>query len=532
MREESGISANTVEGLSGPEEGDEIGLRAYALVLAAWWREIVLGAFLAVGGAAVLTLIHGVVSPTYEAAADLAIVDEPFSVDRKLTGLSLRDRGRVSNRTFETQRTTLLGLAKHESIAEEVSETLSGLLEGEQPSTPVTRPSISAELVNPGSVQATRTAGGIPSDLIRITARADSPEKASVFANAWAEEYLARANRLYAWPSSSMRSRVRTNLQRARKAYEDAQAELQAFQAVSRVDQLSRLIDENERKIADLQDTWRYLSRQLDNARSLLDVIERGGGAGTASNERMIHLLKMQIFFPTDHVSSELNFHFDEVQGPYSNVADQVADVETLIEALERRLKQLGHGPIHMPRTTDPFTGPSTADGRSDENGRPVDPSQVAQTPGPSDSSSAGHSPPTLESNGKVAGFDREGESLLRDAVAKLEEVNRKLEGRWEHELSRATDLQKAQREARSFLDTLENMANDLELIATAASPKIRLVSPAKVPRHPLGRSPGFVASVVGAAALPLLVILVFLMNSLGVRPFLGRRRAERSGQA
>ena len=532
MREESGISANTVEGLSGPEEEDEIGLRAYALVLAAWWREIVLGPFLAAGGAAALTLVHGVVSPTYEAAADLAIVNDSVSVDRKLTGLSRRDKSRASNAMTETQRTTLVGLAGHEDIAEAVSETLSGLLEEEQPSTPVTRPSISAEVVTPGRVQASRTVGEIRSDLIRITARADSPEKASAIANAWAEEYMARANRLYERAPSSMRSRVRTNLQKARKAYEDAQAELEAFLAGSRMDQLKRQIDENERKIEDLQDTWRHLSRQLDNARLLLDMIERGGGAGTASNERVIHVLKTQILFPPGHVSSELNFHFDEVQGSYSNAANQVADLETLIEALERRLKQLGHEPIHMPHTMDPFTGPSTADGQSDENDRPVDPSRVVQAPESSDSSSAGHSPPTRESNGKVAGFDREGASLLRDAVARLEEANRKLDGRWAYEFSRGRDLRKARKRAHSFLRTLENVTDDLELIATVDLPKLHLVSAAVVPKHSVGPSPGSVAAVVGAAALPFLVFLVFLMNSLGVRPLLGRRGTGRSGQA
>ena len=524
LEEESGISANTVEDVSGPVGEDEVGLRAYVLVLAAWWREIVLGAFLAAaaGGTAVL-----VQEKEYEAVADVLIVQESLSLDGSFKGLSKRDARlaiRLADR--EAQRNTIIELAKRDEIAEKAAEKLSGLLKEEQSSTAVIRSSVSAEMVVSGRLGKTH---GEKSNLLRITARADSPEKAAVIADTWAEEYMARVNRLYERAPSSLRAEFQDELRAAAASYENAQAELEASISRNRVGQLKRLIKMNKETINSSRNTWRRLSDRLHDARSLLEQIEKGGESGAASNGPLIQLLKIRVFFPERR---DIRLRLHEGRTPYPGVAEQVAEVETIIATIENRLKRLGREEFQAPQTVDSSTGPSNVDGRSDENDRSVNPSLVTQNPGSSASSSAGHLPPPRGSNDEVADFDAEESPVLWDAVARLEEANRTMQARVEHESSTQSLLTETRDRTLSLLKTLQNTADDLRLIDTISSPKLHLMSPAVVPKHSVGPSPGFVAVVVGAVALPFLVYLVFLMNSLGVRPLLGRWGMERSGQA
>lgn len=516
LREESGINADMAEDFSGPAEEDEVGLRAYVLTLVAWWREIVLGVLIA---AAAGGLVQGAASPKYETTIGVAVMHQNLSFAQSLKGLT--DTGRRSNRQIKRiEMNTIVGLAEQEGITEKVVEALGGRLGPVEALSAADRkkrlPSVSADTVpplRPGRYHVTDK----PSNLVRITVRADSPEKAVLFANAWAEEYTAAVNRLYDRTPPSLHVKIQAMLQDAMTSYKNAQAELEAFLAESTLARLVRMKRENEKKIHRFMSARQRLSDDLDDARNLRFQIMQGGEAGVASNNLAIRLFKLRIYSRLDELSKQVDIRFDEAQTIYPDVSAQMADIDAVIAVLETNLKELEHAQLYAPLTMDSSrdssSGPSNADGRrSDENDRPVSPSRVAQTPRSSDSFTAGRPP-------------------LRGAVAKLEEANRLLDAKEEYERSRQRYLTKARNQARSFLETLQNTTGDLELISAITIPIAQVVSPVTPPRRLMGNPPGFTAAVFGVAAFLCLIFLVFFMNLLGVRPFFGRRGTERSRQ-
>ncbi len=105
---------------------------------------------------------------------------------------------------------------------------------------------IESELISP---EGTRSEG----DLIRITARADSPEKAAAIANAWAEAYVQQTNLLYGQVPTDLVASVQSELTSAQAAYAQAQSNLEAFIAENQLSQLDRQITEKQQIINSLQ---------------------------------------------------------------------------------------------------------------------------------------------------------------------------------------------------------------------------------------------------------------------------------------
>ena len=115
IREDSGINTNTMEGDPSGQDGYEgVALRNYALVLVAWWREIVLGAVLVAAAGAGAVLALNVVLPRYETTADVAIIhrDSAVSIDQTFRAVS-EQTTRARRRDLSSQRAALVGLVHH-----------------------------------------------------------------------------------------------------------------------------------------------------------------------------------------------------------------------------------------------------------------------------------------------------------------------------------------------------------------------------------------------------------------------------------
>lgn len=224
---------------------DEIDLRQYLDTLIKRWREIVIItiAIVALTAAAVLTL-RFVQAPVYESEATVAIVrtQTQVNLDERFTTSS----GEVTNADVNSRRSALLGLVFNGAIAERVINELGDALSEKERQPAALLRSIDAELSSPGG----RTA---QSDLIAITARADSPEKAAAIANTWARHYVQEVNRIYGQVPDEMIASVQSELDQARTNYEAAQRNLEQFLATSPVNSLRRQEQETQEAISALQ---------------------------------------------------------------------------------------------------------------------------------------------------------------------------------------------------------------------------------------------------------------------------------------
>lgn len=224
---------------------DEIDLRKYIDTLIRRWREIVVItiAIVVLTAAAVLAL-RVVEAPMYESTAAVAIVrtQTQVNLDERFTTSS----GEVGNADANSRRSALLGLVANGAIAERVIADLRDMLDEkeQEPATLLRR--IDAELSSTGG----RTT---QSDLIAITARSTSPEKAAAIANAWARHYVQEVNRIYGQVPDEMIASVQSELDQARTNYETAQRNLEQFLATSPVNSLRRQVQETQDAISALQ---------------------------------------------------------------------------------------------------------------------------------------------------------------------------------------------------------------------------------------------------------------------------------------
>lgn len=230
---------------------EQIDLRAYVLVLVAWWREILLialgAAILAASGVLILRLRS---EPVYESSATVAIArtQSTISFDERFTTLSQDDLQALSSAGNSARRSALVGLVFSGSVAQAVIDELGGILSERErsPAFWLFGERIQANLVSAMDGQSS-------SDLIRITVQADSPEKAMLIANAWTENYVNQVNRIYGQIPQELVSAVERELLKAQDEYEAAQDSLEVFVGQNDLEQVSRLIKEKQDIIASLQ---------------------------------------------------------------------------------------------------------------------------------------------------------------------------------------------------------------------------------------------------------------------------------------
>lgn len=242
------MSADTTQKNSPPdawEMDDEIDLRKYIDILIKRWREIVLltALVVAIATAGVL-VVRFTQAPVYQADASVAIV-------RTQTEVNFDDRFTISSgqpgaADVNSRRSALLGLVHSGSIAERVAEELYDQLDRQYQEPASLLEQIDARL----GVDGARNA---QSDLIVISARADTPATAAAIANAWARHYVLEVNRIYGQVPDEMIASVQAELDQAQRAYDDAQRALEQFLATSQLNALQREVQETQQAIAALQ---------------------------------------------------------------------------------------------------------------------------------------------------------------------------------------------------------------------------------------------------------------------------------------
>jgi hypothetical protein len=103
-----------------------------------------------------------------------------------------------------------------------------------------------------GSIEASFVGSGV-SDLIAITVKANSPEKAAAIANSWAKHYVEHINILYGEMPTEMSELVETELGKAETRHKTAQQAYENFLGQNEIPALTRLIGEKQQLIASLQ---------------------------------------------------------------------------------------------------------------------------------------------------------------------------------------------------------------------------------------------------------------------------------------
>ena len=500
---------NTMEE-SGRHWDDEIGLERYVLTLIAWWREILLGTLL-------LGLLGGVVAaavravlPDYRASADVAII-------RTHTDVAIDDRFRAvatgnirRGRDHTARRFALLGLVHQGDVARTVFGKLADLWEDDEYSEADLLESISAELVTNDDVSARHKN---ESDLIRIRASADSPEKAAIVANAWASEFVHAVNVLYKPVPENVIVRVDNEMKISEKHYTGLQEELEALIANSDSGMLAHWIEINNLKLQSLRELWHTIATTLSDIRLndqiaslsyayearrrtrrlLIDTntlraqIEEQIKANVASNGIRFsnQLLSLQAYISPDNIPEGLEITLDSSHPDPASPAELRAEANSIITALTGRLEQL-----------DQIIGSGT---------------EILI-------SNVQHSTlPIIE----------ESQNQILTAIRELEGDNRKLNAQLEKINAEVQRLTQQRDTARSTFETLQNEMTELRLTSAAAPSELRLASRAVEPSKSSRPSPVLVTTVVGTMGLPTLMFVALVLNSVGIRPFLKNRRTE-----
>jgi len=447
---------------------DEIDLRQYLDILIRWWREIMLitVVIVALTAVAIITL-RSVLPPQYEASADVAIVrtvsdvnfDERFRTNAEELG--------VDNASLNARRSALLGLVATGAIAQEVIAELGDTLSEEEQNPANLLGMVEAELA---SVNGTSSA----SDLIRIKITADDSEKAATIANAWARIYVRTVNTIYGQVPDEVLTSIETELASAEKQYLTSQADLEAFIATNRIDELTSLVtvlQQNINQEVSLQQAyllqWQETQEQLSTVRALRTQVEQGGEGAVRSNMAAFQILKMSIY---GRAPTELRVEVRDL--PDINQAAMLVDLDGLTQSLEQRQVDL-ETQIAAGRT---LLG-------------------SAQTTTP-----------------EIAGVLTE----LRTSKAQFEtETARQLQLTQQRDLNWET------------YKTLSSKVAELNLTRAAASSEVRFGAPA-VAAIDAVQQIGLVLAVVaaGTVGLMLAVFYAFLANYLDKTPFLAKRQA------
>ena len=485
-------------------------MSAYATAVALWWREI-----LALSATAALLGIAGVWSlgqlvPRYAASADVAIIHTSSSValDERFQAVD-RSELQIQRRGRPARRAALVGLVHQADLAERVFDRLqSDLEEGASPVELLS--AIDAELVTVGM------AGNRPeSDLIRLTAYASGAPLAKALADAWAEAFVEDMNALFADVPRQVVDTVAAELASVRARYADAEAELQAFMAASRIDLLEQEIAAKDAVIEEVVSTWRLTAtaafqkemtsrlaaidedlahlrqtrarlRDAQGLRLLLD----SSPSSVATNSLALYLFKARLTAEDAHLEIRLG------DMPAVSAADQQRDVDTTIKSLERQILDLDAS------VADQTDALASLVGDSDEEGgiRNLLRRMVQQ-------------------------LDTNREQPMMELLAKLENEKRALTSERQNELIAQANLTVARDLMHTTLSTLQSEVVELELSLASAPSQVRLASLAVLPVDTAWPGAPLVGAVCLVAGFLAALLLVPLASAMGWRPPLGRRR-------
>lgn len=529
---------------------------SYLLVLGAWWREIVLGALLVAIGCGILMQAVRILLPQYETWADVALlpVASSITIDTTYTtGVTGDNQGSRRRRMLErnARRAAFVGLVRSGSVAQATTDRLRGKLYEEDVSAARLLERVDAKLVTVGPLSLRNT-----SDLIRITARDDSPEKAAALATTWGEEFVTQVNRLYKGAPENQLAAILAEEERTQKTYDDAQKRLEMFLVNSNAENLEsnlRTIQESlsalyalkqerfqnlllskqqdlqrqsqavnllvETQYKKLEETYtlqRNLERVLMNAVDLRDQIEKGEGRNPPSNFIPLLLLKTEAYASSARLPESLDISIDDLAKVATRQTALSADLENLISTLQNRLNQTNISIKSQTAILSSGVGIRTL---MEDINIPRDSFDNDNFYG-IDSKSA-----EIIMNGRDDSFalDRTIEELENQVQLFKGEIEtvEAMQGR----LTQNRDVQQA------ALKSLQSEAVELKLAMTAFTSEVRLASRALVPTISAYPSVLLIASLGGTAALLVMLPLVFSLNFRGISPFLEQYRATRLKQ-
>lgn len=511
----------------GQDWDDVIGFRDTLFVVAAWWREIALGVFLAAVMGGMVSMALEAILPRYDASTNVAIVYDATRSERNLEG----------------QRAALVALVHHKSVANKVLERLDGFSGKSSYTAEALFKLVSAELVTSRSL-----AGRNQGDLIRIRVETDSLEKAVAIADLWTEEYMLEINRQYEDEPLSSMSKLRATVVEATESYEYAQRALEEAMSESKIDPLKRQLQTSkasiikmynvrdkiaiallDRRINDhldlldqYYDTRLRLNELLGTAESLRVQIESGGEAGAASNELAIMLFKVHAYAVMDDLPNKLEIGLDDARTAHANAADQSVDMDAVIAALKDRIARISQDIAHQSNSLSTHLLIEEAE---EDLSTHYHEEKAQDAP---DSPSRNLMLRFLE----MSGYSDANEGLMMRHIEELEDRTRLLEMQLEVETAKLRDLENTRNQARSHLESLLE-ENDRMILETSISrPMLRLASSAATAGESLWPSPVLVAAVSGVAGLLVMLLFAFWMNSMYVRPFLKRGGAEHTVRA
>jgi succinoglycan biosynthesis transport protein ExoP len=309
----------------------EIDLGRYLSALRRWYRLIIALAVLA----GVTGLVVSFVLPrTYAAEADVAKVKSGTQVNFNTQIQTVSDLQVAIDQT--ARRTSMTTIATSPDIAAAVIAKIGDRLDLQQ--------RIPANLLT--SITAVNSG-----DLIKITAKAGSPETAALIANTWAQEYESRVNSIYGDNPLSP-TEVQSQADAAKSDYDQKEAALIAYLRGNPIDDLTRQIAQKRQTLTDLVAAENKLDRLLADANSLRTRLSSGHSNNGPGDQLAQVLLEAAAFSATsnlptntqgggqpsgqnDFLPVNLQLRIDQLAG--STQADQISSLDALISALQDR---------------------------------------------------------------------------------------------------------------------------------------------------------------------------------------------------
>ena len=528
---------------------------SYVLVLGAWWREIALGTLLVAIGCVVSMQTIRILLPQYETWADVALlpVVSSIAIDTTFTTGVTEDAQRGRRRPIRdknARRAAFVALVRSGSVAQATTDRLRGKLYEKDISAATLLERVDAKLATVGPLSLRNT-----SDLIRITARDDSPEKAAALASAWAEVFVAQVNRLYKGAPENQLATILAEEKQTQKAYNVAQERLEKFLVSSKAENLESslrtvqealsslyalkqerfknvllakeqnlqrqsqavnlLVETQYNKLAETYALQRKLEQVLINAVDLRVQIEKEEES-TSSNFIPLLLLKTEAYASSARLPESLDFSIDDLTRVAALQTDLSADVEKLISTIQNRLEQIDksiESQTHNLSSNESLNLSMEGDGDPGSLSRDDDFYDI-------DARSA-----AIILNDGGDGF------VLNTIIGDMEKQVQRMKGQIETEKARQNSLTQNRDVQQAALRSLQSEAVELKLAMAAFTSEVRLASHALVPTRSIYPSVLLTASLGGTAGLLAMLPLVFSLNFRGIPPFLERWRATRPKQ-
>lgn len=374
---------------------DEIDLRIYIDALLRWWWLIALAALVT---GAVAFGVSRLMPPVYEARAGVvtlksrveislgsgfqSVTEDDLSLSAQVQGSSaLLDRNK-------RRLNTLVGMVKNGVIAEQVSAELKDVLTEEEARPGELLANVRGEILSGDSGD---------SDTIQIIVSYTDPVKAAAIANAWARAFELHVNGVYGEASYSPFADISEQVTAAKVAFDQAQETYITFLGEEdRTAELTRQIEEDEVIIGRLRqgrqnsaatvieaqtDTQQRvftttvaseidanltvfeaqkdellrdflraytqthrLETLLDDANLMRQQLVFGGDDSARTNGLALLAFKSRVFAASSGLpfeTLELTLPSVDALSPESSAAQQLADIDALIEAMEKEYSRL-----------------------------------------------------------------------------------------------------------------------------------------------------------------------------------------------